>query len=135
MQALRRVVLFDGECATCNRALSFIARHLPDGVELSFVPLRTPLAEAMLAGTHCDRSRDALVYLDERELLQGAAAVKRILALMPRWRVLGRLLDAMPDSITESAYDLIAANRHRFSSNRKDCPVPGPRLAARLVSQ
>ena len=135
IQGLRRVVLFDGQCATCNRALTFIAPRLPGDFDLSFVALESPLAASLLAQRPLDHDRDSLVYLDDAELLQGAAAVKRVLSYLPRWRVVGRMLEALPDSWTESAYDVFAEQRSRWNTRFTLCEVPSAQLAARLLSQ
>ncbi len=135
MQGLRRVILFDGECATCSRALSFIAPRLPSDVDMSFVALNSPLGEALLADRTRLHQRDSLVYLDEAELLQGAAAVERVLSYIPRWSMAGRLLALLPDALTESAYDLFAANRYRLNTRITACQAPSAALASRLVTQ
>lgn len=135
IQGLRGVILFDGECATCNRALNFIAMRLPMSLELSFVPLDSELSKSLLAGRPHNPGRDSLVYLDGVELLQGAAAVKRVLSLIPRWRVVGQLLELLPESWTESAYDVFAANRYRWNGQLAVCELPDAQLAARLIRQ
>ncbi|MDP2013082.1 MAG: DUF393 domain-containing protein [Actinomycetota bacterium] len=135
IQGLRRAILFDGDCATCHRALNFIALRLPTALELSFVPLDSDLAKSLLSGRPHNPHRDSLVYLDAAELLQGAAAVKRVLSLIPRWRVVGKLLEVLPDALTESAYDVFAANRYRWNRRLAVCELPDARLAARLVPQ
>ena len=133
IQGLRRVVLFDGDCATCNRALGFVSRRLPDDVELSFVALDSSLAQLLLEGRPREQGRDSLVYLDDAELLQGAAAVTRILSFLPRWKEAGRMLQALPSTWTESGYDLFARNRYRLNRRMSRCEVPSAQLAARLI--
>ncbi len=132
---LRRVILFDGDCATCNRALNFIAPRLPKNLALSFVPLESALASALLSDSAHDLDRDAIVYLDDAELLQGAAAIERVLSFIPRWRVVGQLLAVLPDVLAELAYDVFAANRYRWNRQLRTCDVPSAQLAARLVPQ
>ncbi len=131
-QGLRRVIFFDDDCATCNRALAFLAVRLPNELELAFVPINSNLARSLLADRPRGLERDALVYLDDVEFLQGAGAIKRVLSFVPRWRVAGRLLDVLPDGATEFAYDVFAKNRHRLNGHLKSCELPSARLAARL---
>ena len=129
------MILFDGDCAMCNRALSFIAPRIPREVDLSFAPINSVLGKTLLAGRARVQQRDALVYLDVDELLQGAAAVQRVLSFMPGWRIAARVLAVLPDVLTESAYDLVAAHRYRLNRRLTACDLPSAALAARLVSQ
>lgn len=124
--------MFDAECATCNRALMFMASRLPRDCELSFVRAGSQCAEALLADRPHKRERDSLVYLDDTELLQGGAAVLRALSLIPRWRIVGKVLELLPDSFVESAYDNFAANRYRWNRGPNACPAPSAQLAERL---
>ncbi len=46
------------------------------------------------------------------------------------WRVC-TVLDLIPRRMADPAYDWIARNRYRLG--RRDCPLPGPVLRARLI--
>lgn len=128
------MLFFDGECATCNRSLTFLAARLPRDTELAFVALDSPLATALLAGKTAITVRDAVIYMDDCEVLQGAAALERVLSFIPRWRVLGQLLAVLPDALTEAAYDAFASQRHRWNQRLKVCEIPSAQLQARLLN-
>jgi len=134
MQGPRRVIFFDGACATCNRSLTFLAARLQRDTEFAFVALESPLAEAMLSGQAGITGRDAVIYMDDSEVLQGAAAIERALSFIPRWRVLGQLLALLPDAVTEAAYDAFASQRHRWNQRLKVCEIPSAQLQARLLT-
>ncbi len=133
MPGRSRVIFFDGDCVTCNRALGFVAERLPEELEMSFIPLESELAESLLCGHDPIRIRDALIYLDEVELLQGAAAVKKVLSFMPRWRQVGKALDVLPDALVENAYDAFAAKRYLLNKRLTVCEIPSKKLTARLA--
>jgi predicted DCC family thiol-disulfide oxidoreductase YuxK len=99
------------------------------------VPIDSPLAIILLGEHQKVSERDALIYWDEDSLLQGAAAVERVLSLMPRWRVLGSLLALLPERFTEASYDLFASNRYRWNERLTECKIPDPQMAERLLGQ
>ncbi|MDO8733158.1 MAG: DUF393 domain-containing protein [Actinomycetota bacterium] len=133
IHGLRRVILFDGDCLTCNRVLTFIAARLPHEIELAFVPLESTLTTELLVFHPKLRERDAVIYLDDYALLHGAAAVERVLSFIPRWRIAGQVLAVLPNALAESAYDVFASNRYRWNKRLTACEIPSAQLSARLV--
>jgi len=129
------VLLYDGACASCNRALRFLDARLPESTALVFMPLSSPSARELLREQAGLQARDALVLVTGDRVAQGAAAVRELLALLPHWRWLGSLLAAMPDALTEGAYDLFAANRHRWNRHLTSCELGSPRMAGRAKAQ
>jgi len=125
-----RVLLYDGACASCNRALRLLDARLPASTPLVFMPLSSPRARLLLQETPGVQDRDALVLVGDAGVTQGAAAVRELLRLLPRWRWLGSLLEVMPDVVTEGAYDLFAANRHRWNRHLTNCELGSSRMVS-----
>lgn len=116
------VVVYDGECSVCTRTVNRI-RDLDRDSRIELVPFQAagvPERFPVLAREDFERSIQ-LVGPDQR--YEGAAAVERILSLLPGvsplvW--LFRIPLARP--IAERIYRLFARNRHRFGCG-EHCPI------------
>lgn len=127
------IILFDGDCALCNRAVRFVVAR--DAAErFRFAPLRSRIAECLLSpsGVAPASLRSVVLFTDGAARLK-TDAVLGILALLPRpWRWLAALR-VVPRAWRDWVYDQVARNRHRWFGRVASCPRPEPRLAARLL--
>jgi predicted DCC family thiol-disulfide oxidoreductase YuxK len=114
------IVIIDGECALCGHAAGLLARRLPRSPDVELVALQSARGQQLTAGL---APRDALVVIRGDHVSQGGAAVADALLLLPRWRLLGHALAAVPSRPRERCYDLIARHRHRFARGRSACAV------------
>jgi predicted DCC family thiol-disulfide oxidoreductase YuxK len=126
-------MLYDGLCGFCNRAVQWVIKHDHDD-RFRFAPQQSPLAarlfaqsgidgEAMLAGNS--------VYLvvnggssTQKVLRESDVTVNLLLLLGGRWRILGRILQAVPSFLRNAAYGLFARNRYRLGGRHDQCPIP-----------
>ena len=103
---------------------------------IDFASLRSslPLAAAILSRNGIDREamlESNSVYMvldagskDERLLTQSDVTVNLLLLLGGRWRVLGKMLRAVPLFVRNVAYRMFARNRYRLAGQYEVCPVP-----------
>jgi predicted DCC family thiol-disulfide oxidoreductase YuxK len=117
----------------CNEFVRWVIRRDKDD-RFRFAPQQSGLAEQILSQHGI--SRDAMlagnsVYLvmnrgtaEERLLRESDVPITVLLTLGGGWRVLGRLLRAVPRFLRNAAYRLFARNRFRFSSRYSSCPLP-----------
>lgn len=131
------IVLTDGHCNLCNRSVRYLVRHDPEG-RLRFAAQQEPPGPGLLrrAGLP-DTLQPGIVVLDAegRNPVIGAAAIRRITAVLrPRARFL-RAVAALPGPIIKMGYGLIARNRIRFFGRQTICAVdPGQGFADRLFT-
>jgi predicted DCC family thiol-disulfide oxidoreductase YuxK len=123
----RAVLVYDGECSLCRAsALWLMRRALAGGSEsLEILPCGSPLRRARYPQISDEACRAAMqLVLPGGGVRSGADAVPEILARIPRWRWLGRLLD-LPGAraLRRRAYAWIA--RHRMQLG---CARPEPRF-------
>ncbi len=127
------IILFDGDCALCSRAVRFVLAR-DGGGRFRFAPLQSKAAERLLtpAGL-APGSLGSVVLLNSGVALLKTDAALGILARLPRpWRWLA-VLRIVPRPLRDRVYDVVARNRYRWFGRAASCPLPPPDLAARLV--
>jgi predicted DCC family thiol-disulfide oxidoreductase YuxK len=125
------LIVFDGTCVFCSAFARFMVRW-DRRAHFRFVTAHSPTGQALYAAHGLDGQAMAtnIVVVDgvpHVKLRAFAAAMRRI--GWP-WRVFG-VLDLIPHVVADPVYDWIARNRYRLG--RRECPVPGPALRARLI--
>jgi predicted DCC family thiol-disulfide oxidoreductase YuxK len=125
------LILFDGTCVFCSAFARFIVRW-DKAQHFRFVTAHSPLGQAMYAA----HGLDGQAMTTNIVIVSGVPHVKlrAFSAAMRRigwpWAAFG-LLDLIPRAIADPVYDWIARNRYRLG--RRECPLPGPALRARLI--
>jgi predicted DCC family thiol-disulfide oxidoreductase YuxK len=133
-----RLVLFDGVCAFCDRAvLWLIARDAHR--RLHFAPLQGDAA-AQLRRRHpqIPDDIDTLVYVEsdaagERVSLRSEAVFRVLAELSSPWRHLA-WLRLLPRPLTDWAYRLFARHRYRLFGRRDACVVPDADERSRVIA-
>jgi predicted DCC family thiol-disulfide oxidoreductase YuxK len=126
------IVVFDGVCNLCSRAVRFILQNDPDG-RARFVPMQSPLGGDLMQRNGVDPS-DAETFL----VIKGARAYTRSDAALEiakdlgAWRWL-RVLRVVPRPLRDWAYTTIARNRYRWFGKRTACFVPTAEQRARFL--
>jgi predicted DCC family thiol-disulfide oxidoreductase YuxK len=135
----QHLLLYDGGCALCSRAVRFVLSHDRAGV-FCFAPLEGPTASALLAALgHPPPALDTLLVIAE---LRGAARVldrsQAILfvlsCLRPPFRWLGALA-RWPSPLLDRGYDLVARHRRRRPAPFEGCPRGDPAWRARFLDR
>jgi predicted DCC family thiol-disulfide oxidoreductase YuxK len=129
----RTLMLFDGLCGLCNRAVQWVVRR-DHADRFRFVPQQSPLAAVIMSRHGIDHEamlKNNSVYLvldfgsaHERLLAQSDVTVNLLLLLGGRFHVLGYLLRAVPTFLRNAAYGLFARNRYRLTGRYEVCPLP-----------
>jgi len=132
----RFVLLFDGACGLCSRAVAWLQARDPRE-RIWFAPLQgefaAPFREAALDAGPGDRGFATVLFLETTP--EGTAvhtrsrAVARALrALGGTWGAFGAVLERVPRFVADAAYDAVA--RRRASLGGASCALDGraPRL-------
>ncbi|RIJ78497.1 DUF393 domain-containing protein [Nakamurella silvestris] len=121
--AADQILVYDGDCGFCQRAVDTGENLLPD------FPKAVPFQWLDLAelGLTSGQTEQAIFLVHGTRQRRGAAAVAAIL-LQQRtygWRFLGALLSVPPFSwLAPGLYRLIALNRHRLPGSTDACRLP-----------
>jgi predicted DCC family thiol-disulfide oxidoreductase YuxK len=130
----RLLVIFDGHCGFCNRAVRwFLRRDRQD--RLRFVPSESPKVAALLIRHGLDATAGAfgpstmLVVRNpegeaERVLVRSDAALAMLGELPRPWPDVAVVLSWIPRPIRDFAYRLVAHWRYRLWGRLDACPIP-----------
>lgn len=127
------IVLFDGTCAFCERAVVFIARRDPAGY-FWFGASQSPEAAALLArhGLTRDTARSIILIEGDRAYLRSTASLRIAARLRAPWSWL-RVGLALPRPLRDGVYRVVAAVRHRLAGRSNACVVPPPEIRERIL--
>lgn len=127
------VVLFDGTCAFCERAVVFIARRDAAGY-FRFGASQSPEAAALLAahGLSRDTARSIILIEEGRAYVRSTASLRIAARLRPPWSWL-RVGLVVPVPIRDAVYRVVAAVRHRVAGPSTACEVPPPEIRERII--
>ena len=125
------IVLYDGVCGLCNRAVQFLLKRDRHD-RFRFAPLQSDFAANLLQRHGIDPTKLDTVYAvvnhggaNETLLAKGDAFLLFAKVLGGIWSVarLGRII---PRPVRNWLYDFVAANRYRVFGKAESCMLPDP---------
>jgi predicted DCC family thiol-disulfide oxidoreductase YuxK len=126
--APRPVVIFDGVCNLCNRAVQFILDHDRRG-RLLLTAGQSEAGQALLRAHGVEqRAQDTIFLFDgqRQRIYDRSTAALRIARLLGfPWSLLSVFL-VVPRLLRDPLYDLVARNRYRWFGRRESCRLPRP---------
>jgi predicted DCC family thiol-disulfide oxidoreductase YuxK len=139
----RLLVIFDGECGLCNRAVCWFLRH-DQFDRLRFVASNSPKVAALLTHFGFDRATavgssgtilvaQALDTPAERMFARSDAVVAILRQLPLPWPGLGAILRIAPRPLRDLGYRLVARWRYRIWGRLESCPIPTAQERSRFL--
>ena len=127
------VVLFDGDCAFCERMVTFIARRDPAGY-FRVGASQSPPARELLArfGLTREMTKSLVLIEDGCVYLRSTASLRIAGRLTWPWRA-ARVLLGVPAPLRDPVYKAISVVRTRIAGRVNACDVPPPEIRARLI--
>lgn len=127
------VVVFDGECAFCNRWVNFLLRFdHKDIFRFTARQSESGAAFSLQAGLPAGGVGSIAVVEGNRVLLR-SDAVLRMLDLLGFPFSLTAVFQLIPKAMRDVGYDLIARNRTSWFGKTQVCRVPGPDERHRFI--
>lgn len=119
------LILYDGPCGLCQRAVRFIIRRDPEAL-FQFAPLNSPAAQGRLQEAGWSGPLpDSLVLIDGQDVYFRSRAARKIAAhLTAPWRSLAWAAGMIPPRWADGLYDLLARHRTRFFGRTEACVLP-----------
>ncbi len=129
MLSKQAILFYDGDCALCNRVVTFILNHEKDS-KILFSALDTVAANELLS-THplYKREEDTVYFFDGNQLYRKSTAVLKLLPFLKGYLFVLRLGWLFPKGVRDKMYDEVAKRRKRIF---KECIVD-VRLAGRTL--
>lgn len=133
MTAEHGIVLFDGTCAFCTRAVIFIAARDPAGY-FRFGASQSPEAIELLERFQTTReaARSIILIEGDRLSLRSTATLRIAARLSWPWSM-ARVCLCVPVPIRDAVYRGVATVRHRISRRSTVCAFAPPELRARMI--
>ncbi len=125
----RHLILFDGDCGFCQRAVRFISEFVTDPI-FRLAPLDSAEGTRAVAGGTVDVGAFGTLLVvpaglpkDVAPLQKGAAVLFIIRRLDWPWRLLA-VIDFLPSPLLDWTYDQVARHRFLLSGGSEACALP-----------
>jgi predicted DCC family thiol-disulfide oxidoreductase YuxK len=130
------VILYDGECGMCDRAVAFILPRDRQQI-FRFAALQGPWAQALLRRLRRPTAAfdTMLVATAEDRVLERSAAIFYVLRRLGGVWGLVALFRFLPRVLTDWVYDQIAKRRLRFFGRLATCRIPSASERTRFVDE
>lgn len=127
------IILFDGTCAFCEGAVTFVARRDPTGY-FKFGASQSDAGQSLLKQAGLGPGAPGtMVLIEDGQVFLRSTATLRIAKRLPwPWKA-GAVLLWVPRPIRDAVYSVIASVRHRLAGKSNACEIPPPDLRARMI--
>jgi predicted DCC family thiol-disulfide oxidoreductase YuxK len=127
------LLVYDGSCGFCSRAVQFILRH-ERSHDLLFVTRDSPLGKDLRRTYRLEAVESLLWIADGKAAIESSAVLNAVKYLGGAWPLLAALGSICPAGLRNWGYRLIARNRRRLSSPATSCLVPTAEQRTRFLS-
>ena len=119
------LLLYDGICALCNGAVTFVLKR-DRSRAVRFAPLRGETAASQLRDRHDLAGIDSMVWIDAngQAFTRSAAVLAVARYLGGGWAAWAALARIVPLPVRDGLYTLVAHVRYRVFGRYDACPVP-----------
>ena len=127
------IILFDGICNLCNRAVSFVIKRDKKS-RIRFAALQTNSGKQLLEQYNLPtQSFNSLILIEKGIVYTQSTAVLKICKhLNGLWPLLYGLI-ILPKFSRNGIYRLIATNRYQWFGKQEKCMVPSAELSDRFL--
>lgn len=116
-------IIFDGECNLCNGVVGWLLKFAPADV-FQFVPFQSSRGQELLIqfGFRTD-NLETVILIDRHGVHTHSDGFLRIVAQIPRWKLVAALLAFIPRIIRDTVYRLASRNRVKWFGKSKSCTI------------
>ena len=132
VDAVRRILFFDGICGLCNWSVDFILKR-DVRADFQFSPLQGDTARALLSPEDVSDLNTVVLLVGGRTYRKSAAAVRILWQLGSFWQIVGTLLWLIPLPLRNLGYSIVARNRYRLFGQKETCRLPTPEERTRFL--
>jgi predicted DCC family thiol-disulfide oxidoreductase YuxK len=129
----RPVILFDGICNLCNRAVQFVIKHDRKKIFL-FAPLQSNEGQKLSQQYQLPTNNwNSFVLIENGKTYSSSTAVLKVARNLNGIFKLAYALMIIPKFIRDSIYKWVSNNRYKWFGKREACMIPTPELKARFL--
>ena len=128
-----KIILFDGVCNLCNRAVQFIIKR-DKKEQFLFASLQGKTGNALLKKFDIPGNvfNSFILVEGDKVYTRSTAALRIAKKLNGGWKLLYGLM-IIPRFIRNAVYNVISKNRYKWFGKRNECMVPTPELKERFL--
>lgn len=123
IDAIQRILFFDGVCGICNWSVDFVLKRDRRG-EFQFAPLQGDTARALLKPADVNDLNTVVLFVEGRTYRKSAAVVRVLWRLSLFWQIAGTLLWLIPLPLRNLGYSLFSRYRYRLFGKKDACRIP-----------
>ena len=127
------IILFDGVCNVCNRAVNFILDR-DSGKSFRFASLQSDLGRRLCAEHGVPDDLTTLILVEDGAAYVGSDAAVRIARRLDGPVRLLAAVAVVPRPLREAAYRYFATHRYAWFGRTDSCRVPTPEIRERFLS-
>lgn len=129
------IIIFDGQCAFCDRSVKWIIRH-DRRARFRFAARQSAAGQALLAKYGFPpEGVESMILVEGSEVSTHSTAVLRIASKLPLpWRAAAALL-LLPRPIRDALYRQVAKRRYRIAGEMPACSLPTAEQRERLLDE
>jgi predicted DCC family thiol-disulfide oxidoreductase YuxK len=127
-------MLFDGECALCNRAVQFVLDHEQKPL-FHFAPLQSQVGRDYLQRHHLpiDDFNSYVVIENGTAYVKSRAVIKMAFHMGSIWRVLSYIMRILPQSLADGIYSFGFKRRIQWFGKNTQCRLLNPSQQQRFL--
>lgn len=132
------VLLYDGVCGFCNRAVKLLLEHDRRHRTMRFAPVQSEFGQRVVARHPELANVDSVIYVessatgDERVSIRSDAALRCARYLGGMWNLF-RVAALIPRPVRDFLYDQFAKRRYQLFGKYDTCMLPSPDVRSRFV--
>ena len=117
------LVLYDGFCNLCSRAVELILKHERKPVYY-FLSLQSPKVMELGTGYEVIAEKESVILIEQGKVYEGSTAALRIARKLKFPYFLLYVFIYIPRLFRDPFYDYIAARRYKWFGKKQSCYVP-----------
>ena len=128
------IILFDGVCNLCNRAVQFIIKHDKKNI-FRFASLQSETGQKLLSEYNLPLNEfNSFILIENGKAYSRSTGalhvVKKLNGMLP-WLYTFIII---PKTLRNSIYNWVGRNRYKWFGKKEECMIPTPELKARFLS-
>ena len=129
------IILFDGVCNFCNRAVNFVIKRDKASV-LKFATLQSDVSQKLLATDHLPANDlRSFVFIENNKIYTRSTAALRVCRyLNGLWPLMYGFI-IVPKFIRDGIYNWISKNRYQWFGKKEECMIPTSGIRARFLNE